>query len=442
MSAGTARLGGDRLVNGEPRPRPDARRVWGAQRALHREARGPRPRPARAGNRGAERVSEAQAALGGRVFRIPAETLGPLRHRIEALDRRAAKLGTAPIRLRDTGERDSAGHAFVVLHGTAPVLAGWALAAIVEHRDDAATVRAVSELGARLDPAAFETPWCEHCGLRRRRNATFVVVHVDSGELRQVGSGCLRDFLGGHDPERACRQAEYLALARDELKGAENMTTPPEPTLESFSAHAAHVVRAQGFISRKRAQQTSEPASADLALRSLQERPDAPDLSDRAVASGALRWAQVLPTLKDELSQFETDALAVIESRRVNTRRERGLMCALIAAYRQRRARSSHLAQPGQRLVTTVLVERVMPVPSERYGTVHRCELIDANVNRLAWWQTRGAPLQPGAVVNLEGTVERHTRFGAAAVTVLSHCTTEILAGPEGVSMLDPVLDL
>jgi hypothetical protein len=260
--------------------------------------------------------------------------------------------------------------------------------------------------------------------------------------VRQVGSGCLRDFLGGHDPERACRQAEYLALARDELKGAENMTRPPEPTLESFAAHAAHVVRAQGFISRERARQTSEPASADLALRSLQEMPDAPDLSDRAVASGALRWGQALPTLKDELSQFETDALAVIESRRVNTRRERGLMCALIAAYRQRRARSRHLAQPGQRLETTVLVERVLPVPSERYGTVHRCELIDADVNRLAWWHTRGAPLRSGAVVSLEGMVERHTRFGAAAVTVLSHCTTEILAVPEGVSMAGPVLDL
>ena len=387
-------------------------------------------------------MSEAQAALGGRVFRIPSETLGSLRHRIAALDRRAAKLGTAPIRLWDTGERDSADHAFVVLQGTAPVLAGWALAAIVEHRDGATNVRAVNEVGARLEPEAFRTAWCEHCGLRRRRKATFVVVQVDSGELRQVGSGCLRDFLGGHDPERACRQSEYLALARDELKSAENRTRPPEPTLEAFAAHAAHVVRAHGFIARERAQRTSEPASADLALRSLHETPDAPDRGDRALANGALGWARALPALKDELSQFETDAVAAIESRSMSGRRESGLICALIAAYRQRRARSRHLAQPGQRLGTVVLVERVMPLRSERYGTVHRCELIDANVNRMAWWQTRGAPLRPAAVVSLEGTVERHTRFGTGAVTVLSHCTTERLAEPEGVSRLEPVLDL
>ena len=432
MTAPTARLAGERPLNGDPGARPDPRRVWEAQRALHAKARGQRATPATEVNDGAERVSEVQAALGGRVFRIPSETLDTLRHRIEAIDRRAAKLGTAPIRLWDTGERDSADHAFVVLQGTTPVLAGWALAAIVEHGDGAATVRAVNDLGARLDPDAFRTARCEHCGLRRRRKATYVVVHVDSGELRQVGSGCLRDFLGGHDPERACRQAEYLALAGDELKSAENTTRPPEPTLEAFAAHAAHVVRAHGFISRERAQRTGEPASADLARRSGEERPDAPDRSDRALANGALGWALALPTLKDELSQFETDAVAAIESRSMGTRRESGLICALIAAYRQRRARSRHLAQPGQRLGTVVLVERVIPAPSERYGTVHRCELIDANVNRMAWWQTRGAPLQPGTVVSLEGTVERHTRFGAAAVTVLSHCTTESLGGAGG----------
>ena len=83
-----------------------------------------------------------------------------------------------------------------------------------------------------------------------------------------------------------------------------------------------------------------------------------------------------------------------------------------------------------------------MPVPSERYGMVHRCELIDSGANRMAWWQTRAAPLRAGEIVSLVGTVERHTRFGSGAVTVVSHCATERLARPEGVSPLEPVLGL
>ena len=262
------------------------------QRSLEKASKGPTRRPPHATDAAGALgswVAEAQATLGGRVYRVPSEALAPLQRRIEALDRRAGRLGVAPIRLRDTGERDAEEHAFVVLHGAAPVLAGWELAAIVEHRSGRTELRPVGELGSRLDPQAFQAPWCEHCGLRRRRKATFVVAGVDRGELRQVGSGCLRDFLGGHDPERACRQAEYLALARGELNGAEDAARPSESGVEVFAAHAAHVVRAHGFISREQAQRSGRPPSADLALRSLQGPPDAPDPRDQALAVGALR---------------------------------------------------------------------------------------------------------------------------------------------------------
>ena len=249
------------------------------------------------------------------------------------------------------------------------------------------------------------------------------MVHAESGELRQVGSACLRDFVGGHDPERACRCAEHLALARAELKraGTPVLARPSanrsEPALEEFAAHAALVVRAHGFTSREQARRTSRPASADEALRSLREEPEAPDRADRALAAGALRWARALLATKPELSRFERDALAAVSNETGLTRRARGLVCALIAFYRQRRARSRHLAYPGARIEVTVLVERVVAQHSERHGIVRRCELIDAEANRLVWWQTQGDALRGGEVVTLIGRVQRHTRFGAT-VTV------------------------
>jgi hypothetical protein len=105
---------------------------------------------------------------------------------------------------------------------------------------------------------------------------------------RQVGSGCLREFLGGVDPEHACRHAERLALARDRLARAERTTSSAVPLAE-FAAHAAHVVRARGWVSRARAGSAGGPASADQALRSLRATPDAPGAADRALADGALR---------------------------------------------------------------------------------------------------------------------------------------------------------
>ena len=190
-----------------------------------------------------------------------------------------------------------------MLRGAAPVLAGSQLTAILDHREGRLTWRSVSEHGDRLDPGAFPGPRCEHCGLRRRRAETFVVVHVQSGEIRQVGSGCLRDFVGGHDPERACRQAECLALARAELDRVDRRSTPKPAIgtrgieLEQFAVHAAHVLRSDGWRSREQARRIEEPATVEQALRSLQSTPDAIDDGDRALAEAALRWARaLLPT--------------------------------------------------------------------------------------------------------------------------------------------------
>jgi hypothetical protein len=361
----------------------------------------------------------------GRVFAVAPEELEHLQRGIQALGRRARRIGVEPVRLIDTGERDASGNALVLLSGRAPVLAGWTLAAIVDHRDGHTKMRPVGEQGDRLAAGAFAAASCEHCGLRRRRTRTYVVVHADSGEVHQVGSGCLQDFLGGPDPARACRRAELLAAARAELDRAGTLTIGPDgasTSVEEFAAHAAHVVRIHGFTSRERARRTSRPATADLALQSVGDTPGAPDSADRALADGALGWARELLAARRDLSPFERNAVAAVNSGSIQTRRDRGLVCALIAVYRQRRARSRHLAHLGARIEVTVLVERVLTQRSERHGTVRRCELIDADANRLVWWQTAGAPLHHGEVVTLTGRVQHHTRFGASAVTVLSHC--------------------
>jgi hypothetical protein len=419
---------GDREIFRGPPDAGCAYAVWRAQRelAIPRAGQGAAidaPHGAQLASLAAE-VAAGQAALGGRVYRVATHALADLHRRIEQLDRRARRLGTGAIALRDIHGVGSDGRAFVVLAGRAPVLTGWSLAAIVEHRDGQAMLRPVSEAGEHLAPGEFSAPRCEHCGVRRRRVETFIVVRAESGEPRQVGSGCLRDFLGGHDPDRACRHAEYVALARAAVADADGPAGSGgiDVPLETFAACAANVVRANGWVSAERARRGSGMASADAALRLFETGREAPDGADRALAAEALRWARMLLPTKPELTAFERDALAVLAADSVLTRRERGLVCSLIDVYRHRRARSRHIGRPGMRVDAAVLVERVVDQPSARRGTVHRCDLIDADINRLVWWRARGTSLHEGEVLMLRGLVARHTHFGGIAVTVLSHC--------------------
>jgi hypothetical protein len=360
------------------------------------------------------------------VFRVMERNLPAVRAEIGRLARRAERLGTAPLALRETGRRDGR-HVLVALEGEPPALAGWTVAAVVDHREPVPSIRVVSSAAPPLDPERFREPRCEHCRHRRRRVETFVLWHAATRRVRQVGTACLRDFLGGDDPERLCRQAEYVLLARQALHDAAH---PPASAaeaaagvaLERFAEHAAMALRSGGWVSRERARRSGRLASADTALRSLETVPDAPGAADVALARGALLWARELLAAQARLSRFERDAVTVASVRFLLTARERGLVCALIAVYRSRRAGSRHLGRPGEWLDAVVMVERIAERPSTRYGTVRRHDLVDVAGNRLVWWQTRGAPLALGRAVHLRGRVERHTHVQSARVTVLARC--------------------
>jgi hypothetical protein len=360
------------------------------------------------------------------VFRVLERNLPALRAEVGRLARRAERLGTAPLAVHETGRRDGR-HVLVTLEGEPPALAGWRVAAVVDHRGSVPAVRVVSSAAPPLDPERFREPRCEHCRRRLRRVETFVLWHAATRRVRQVGTACLRDFLGGDDPERLCRQAEYVLLARQSLRDA---ARPPRLTgdatagvaLERFAEHAAMALRAGGWVSRERARRSGRLASADAALRSLETVPDAPGPADTALARGALLWARELLAAQARLSRFERDAVTVVSVRRLLTARERGLVCALVAVYRGRRAGSRHLGRPGEWLDTVVVVERTAERPSTRHGTVRRHDLIDVAGNRLVWWQTRGAPLALGQAVHLRGRVDRHTHLRGAQLTVLARC--------------------
>jgi hypothetical protein len=363
----------------------------------------------------------------GRTFQVRVENLQALRERIDRIDRRARRLGTGPVLLEDTGRRER-GHAIVTLRGETPRLEG--LAAVVDHRGAGAELRAVP--GAPVidsDSARWREPECDHCQVARQRKETFLLLGDDDRTVTQVGSSCLRDFLGGHDPERLCRQAEYLLLAGAELSGATGGAgVHPRGTLElgAFFAHAARVVRRTGWTSRTAA--TGQmPSSADQAEVSLEQH--APlESADRRLARGTLAWARELLPLKRNPSAFERDLVAVVGESWI-TRRERGLICAAVMIRRRElaraRSRSHHQARIGDELEVVGLVEHMFARPSSRWGHVHHAVLRDLDGNRYRWWSSQPLPIEEHRAYRLRGRVTAHDEHRGEPETVLTRCRAE-----------------
>src|SRR5687768_2320251 len=111
----------------------------------------------------------ARDGVAARAFHVRVENLPSLSDRVERIDRRARRLGTGPVRLVDTGQRE-AGRAVVVLQGETPRLDGWRIVAVVRHRGANAQLRPVPGAPSlRLPEARWRTASCDHCQLARNR---------------------------------------------------------------------------------------------------------------------------------------------------------------------------------------------------------------------------------------------------------------------------------
>ena len=101
--------------------------------------------------------------------------------------------------------------------GSEPKFAGWTFAAVLEPTEAGTLVRSIPGVELPPDYQTTDPTRCDHCGKRRHRAETFVLMHdgkadavspthgahasaFPDGQTIQVGRTCMQDFTGGLDP--------------------------------------------------------------------------------------------------------------------------------------------------------------------------------------------------------------------------------------------------
>lgn len=156
--------------------------------------------------------------------------------------------------------------------GEMPVFEGWKFLASIEHGKDKQDnhnnlvvggfflnddERTSLEMQKELLELNSCPPNCDHCELPRRRNQTFILEQQETGEVKQVGSTCIDDFLGEKALTKALWYYEIDALFRanhvqdyvDNVYYGAGRNYPVE--LEIFVAQASLLIDTEGFVSRK-----------------------------------------------------------------------------------------------------------------------------------------------------------------------------------------------
>jgi len=298
---------------------------------------------------------------------------------------------------------------------------GWTTLARLEHHE-------TGNLITRFDSAS-ESPesWrhlpahCEHCRINRARNVTFLLTDA-SGETRQVGSTCLKDYTG-IAPETVVMFAELFDFLVKSECIRENYDEDRERgnaiyNVRTVIAHAIDSIEQNGYRKANASASTALAVAARLARAALPSK-DAVAKAEKVVAwlcSVNPSWDLIADCSVLAKEGYCKDAhigrLAYIPVAYDNE----------IAKVEEHKAESGsvHVGNVGERITCKIASATLVSSWENAYGTTYLYRFKDCDGNVLVWFASSNQDVN--GVSKITGTVKAHDVRDGVNQTVLTRC--------------------
>lgn len=333
----------------------------------------------------------------------------------------------------------------VQITGTAPSYNGWTFLAAVDTVETTTgtdfilrTAPGIEESG--VDRTALAAGRCEHCGtVRANRRYTYLVRHTDTGEIRQVGSTCIKDFTGWAGKPVFIWADDVEGDLREFLGGF--ASSGPEYTPETVVAAAWALSRRFGWVPASAshgARSTRDLVSSYLYGTSHADRELRADVADD-VAEAAGMGQSIITALQEGLTgggDYVTNLRTCLRAASVS-HRHLGITVSAVAAYERMigdhvrrestekiRRESAYAGELGEKLTVTGTVTRLKPI-EQHYGytpttsmlaIVESGTIVAKTFTAAAWaWE-----IAQGDEITITGTVKAHEEFNGTKETVLT----------------------
>lgn len=145
----------------------------------------------------------------------------------------------------EKGNKYTARFVLVEAEGTA-IINDWEFIAELEHTENGNIITGVA--GVEVPERYYTSkPMCEHCNSKRYRKNTYIVRNKTTGEFKQVGKSCLKDFTHGMSAEAV---TQYMSLFDTLIEGE-----TPEPgcsyqryvNTKEYLSYVAETIRHFGY---------------------------------------------------------------------------------------------------------------------------------------------------------------------------------------------------
>ena len=337
----------------------------------------------------------------------------------------------------------------VTVEGPAPVIAGWEFVGTLEHDYEDAIIRALEgvEVPERYRTAKNTT--CEHCGIARFRRDTYLVRNKETGEFKQVGKACLKDFVGHISPEQLAKYLSFVTYPEagfmDIDEGDPSLYQRLAVNSVRAAGHAVRVLRMFGYISSSTAQVNECRSTAEYLFLSydgergvkrenkvFQEPPTDEDYDTGAKALVELRADQ-----REPRNDFEHNLKVIIKAEQIGYR-DLGLFAAGIQSWikakvAEEKRKAEKAARKPSEFVGTIgerMDTELMPVYHTTfegaYGVNHLFKLYDKNDNLFTWFgsgeavKVLGKAMPEGQFIPVRFTVKKQETYKDEKQTVVT----------------------
>ena len=381
-----------------------------------------------------------------------------IKAKTEQLNKLAARHGFQPISLQwgakttmTVWTKDDVGREFETeveaIHLTveAPVWSlpgGWRLLAVLEHGSGDVIIRAAGEQpDGKLARWHGAESYCEVCHTRRRRNKT-IIIEDENGKQMQVGTSCVRPFLG-IDPEAVLSMtANYIALIDiiddDDFDLKQVRETEVLNPLDVLSM-AVHIINEAGYTSRRKATMYEHPTAnfVEAALISY-DGWGKPSEDEENRAAQVLNWMTNIPS-DDAVQNDYLYNLKALASREYWKFEHIGLATSAVAAYMRREAeKAEQAARPSnwvgevkQRLTFHLTYKRLAFASDSRCGVTFGHVFEDAQGNIFFWTTSNNGffdadggwvEFEPGMQLTMKATIKAHETYRDVKQTIITRC--------------------
>lgn len=386
----------------------------------------------------------------GQVFDIPEGGFEWFRDKMKKLAKQADKLTGAKLFLTVIGyhresNKDSRFYNHKIMEVFVafpePKLNGWTFVARIDHANEVGNI--IRTIGDHDLPERFRhtAPVCDHCNWKRKRRDSFIVFNTEFEEYKQVGTSCLKDFLGHGDAEQWSKVAEMIASIGELARTSHGIgySGPISDrrwySTEDFCVAAAESVLRRGWVSKKYAEEYDKKSTAEDTWLIFQNLGSTATRKAVELAERALEWARGLSD-KENMTDYEHNCNVVAKTQAMEAR-SAGIAASIVGVYYKNNQTpkitgvSKHLGIIGQVYEGNVVVDIVSGCresPSVRH-------VFKDEMGNVLLWFASSANLGHlrGKKVRIKGTVKAHTSFQGVTQTLINRVKVVEAFDDEGV---------